>query len=102
MGSEMCIRDSYSTVDFGEPANATAARPAGDTGHAGRQSNVTAGVNWYLTGRSRLMFNAIHVDLDGAFDQRRGSRGGDRARAWYAASVTGTFRIYGVRWQYHW
>ena len=97
---ELALR--YSTLDFGRPVNATEARPAGDAGHAGRQSNVTAGVNWYLTGRSRLMFNAVHVDLDGAFDHRRGHRGGDPARAWYAAPVTGTFRVYGLRWQYHW
>ena len=97
---ELALR--YSTVDLGEPVNATDARPAGDTGHAGRQSNVTAGVNWYLTGRSRLMFNAIHVDLDGIFDHRRPSRGGNETRTWYGAPVTGTFRIYGVRWQYNW
>ena len=77
--------------------NPTDARPVGDTGHAGRQSNVTAGVNWYLTGHSRLMFNAIHVDLEGAF-------GGyvESGIVSYAAPVTGSFRIYGVRWQHQW
>ena len=95
---ELAIR--YSTVDFGQPVNPTALRPAGDTGHAGRQSNVTAGVNWYLTGRSRVMFNAIHVDLDEAFARRRGSGAGAPAPA--AAPVTGTFWIYGARWQYNW
>ena len=97
---ELALR--YSTVDFGEPANPTDARPVGDTGHAGRQSNVTAGVNWYLTGRSRLMFNAIHVDLDHAFGRRMASgAAGDRPGS-TGAPVTGRFRIYGVRWQYHW
>ena len=97
---ELALR--YSTVDFGEPVNPTETRPVGDTGHAGRQSNVTAGVNWYLTGRSRLMFNAIHVDLDGAFGRHRGSGAADGAPESYGAPVTGSFRIYGVRWQYSW
>ena len=97
---EVALR--YSTVDFGRPVNPTETRPAGDTGHAGRQSNVTAGVNWYLTGRSRLMFNAIHVDLDGAFGHHRGSRPTDAAAVSTAVLVTGTFVIYGVRWQYTW
>lgn len=97
---EIALR--YSTVDFGRPVNPTEARPAGDTGHAGRQSNVTAGVNWYLTGRSRLMFNAIHVDLDGAFGHRRGSGPAGGVAESTAVPVTGTFLIYGVRWQYNW
>ena len=97
---ELALR--YSTVDFGEPVNPTDARPAGDTGHAGRQSNVTAGVNWYLTGHSRLMFNAIRVDLDGAFGGYLGSGMVDGMPVTYAAPVTGSFRIYGVRWQYQW
>ena len=74
----------------------------GDTGHAGRQSNVTTGVNWYLTGHSRLMFNAIHVDLEGAFGGYVESGIVDGTRVSYTAPVTGSFRIYGVRWQYQW
>ena len=97
---EVALR--YSTVDFGEPVNPTETRPVGDTGHAGRQSNVTAGVSWYLTGRSRLMFNAIHVDLDGAFGRRRGSGAADGTPVSTAVPVTGAFRIYGLRWQYSW
>ncbi len=97
---ELALR--YSTVDFGEPVNPTDARPAGDTGHAGRQSNVTAGVNWHLTGHSRLMFNAIRVDLDGAFGGHLESGMVDGMPVTYAAPVTGSFRIYGVRWQYQW
>ncbi len=96
---EIALR--YSTVDFGEPASPTGTRPEGDTGHAGRQANVTAGVNWYLTRRSRLMFNAIRVDLDGAFGLGRGSAA-DGMSVPYAVPVTATFRIYGVRWQYRW
>ena len=97
---ELALR--YSTVDFGEPASPTGTRPEGDTGHAGRQANVTAGVNWYLTRRSRLMFNAIRVDLDNAFGRDRASGVVGRAPAPYAVPVTATFRIYGVRWQYRW
>ncbi len=97
---EVALR--YSTVDFGKPVNPTVARPAGDTGHAGRQSNVTAGVNWYLTGRSRLMFNAIHVDLDGAFGHRRGLGPADGVAVSTAGPITGAFVIYGMRWQYNW
>lgn len=97
---ELALR--YSTIDFGAPPDATEARPVGDTGHAGRQSNVTAGVNWYLTGHSRLMFNAIHVGLDRALVGPRGSGLDGATRASYAAPVTATFRIYGVRWQYRW
>lgn len=97
---EVALR--YSTVDFGEPAGPAGTRPEGDTGHAGRQANVTAGVNWYLTRHSRLMFNAIRVDLDGAFDRGRGSAVLDGMPAPYAVPVTATFRIYGVRWQYRW
>ena len=97
---ELALR--YSSVDFGEPMNPTDARPVGDTGHAGRQSNVTTGVNWYLTGHSRLMFNAIHVDLEGAFGGYVESGIVDGTRVSYTAPVTGSFRIYGVRWQYQW
>ena len=96
---ELALR--YSRVDFGEPVNPTETRPVGGTGHAGRQSNVTAGVNWHLTGHSRLMFNVIHVDLDGAFG-RRGSGAADGAPGSTAAPVTDAFRIYGMRWQYSW
>ena len=92
----------YSTVDFGEPVNPTGTRPAGDTGHTGRQSNVSAGINWYLTGHSRVMFNAILVDLDGAFGRYRDPEAAGGIPVSYARSVTGSFRIYGVRWQYHW
>ena len=92
----------YSTIDFGEPVNPTEARPVGGTGHAGRQSNVTAGVNWYLTDRSRVMFNVIRVDLDGAFGRRRGSGADDGTPVSTAVPVTGAFRIYGLRWQYSW
>ena len=92
----------YSTVDFGEPMNPTDARPVGDTGHAGRQSNLTAGVNWYLTSRSRLMFNAIHIDVEGAFGLCFESGPADGMTVSHAAPATGSFRIYGVRWQYQW
>ena len=92
----------YSTVDFGEPMNPTDARPVGDTGHAGRQSNLTAGVNWYLTSRSRLMFNAIHIDVEGAFGLCFESGPADGMPVSHAAPATGSFRIYGVRWQYQW
>ena len=48
------------------------------------------------------MFNAIHVDLDGAFGHRRGSGPAGGVAESTAVPVTGAFLIYGMRWQYNW
>ncbi|MCY3702921.1 MAG: porin [Rhodospirillales bacterium] len=74
----------YSVMDFGIDT----ATPS----HYGKQSNVTLGLNWYLDGNTRIMFNTIRVGLNEATS---GTYGEDE-------SVTDEFWIHGVRWQYKW
>jgi phosphate-selective porin OprO/OprP len=74
----------YSVADFGTDTSTPS--------HYGKQSNVTLGLNWYLDGNTRVMFNTIRVGLDEATS---GTYGEDD-------SVTDDFWVHGVRWQYKW
>ncbi len=74
----------YSVMDFGTDT----ATPS----HYGKQSNTTLGLNWYLNGNTRIMFNTIRVSLDEATS---GTYGEDD-------TVTDDFWVHGVRWQYKW
>ncbi len=79
----------YSVVDFGTDMV--------QRSHHGKQSNVTVGLNWYLTNNSRLMFNAIRVDLDEA------TNGGLEVGADGTSNGSNdSFWVHGMRWQYKW
>lgn len=94
---EAAIR--YSVMDMGDPTS---------TGtHGGKQTNLTLGLNWYLNGNSRIMFNAIQVDLDEALGAYREcglapalNHCDSPAPKFSAEPVSAKFWIYGIRYQY--
>lgn len=73
---EVALR--YSLTDMGDYDDVR--------GHGGKQTNLTLGLNWHLNSNSRIMLNAIQVDLDEAYGAQD--------------DVTEKFWIYGVRYQY--
>ena len=87
--SVMEVAFRYSVTDMGDAE--------GTYKHGGKQTNMTLGLNWYINGNSRIMFNATQVDLDEALGAYK--EGPDNENL-SAAPVTGKFRIYGIRYQY--
>ena len=83
------VAGRYSVVDFGvDPAQPS---------HAGKQSNFTVGLNWYLNNSTRIMFNSIRVDLEDAGRKAEFDTVGNRTNG-----LDESFWVHGVRWQYKW
>ncbi len=79
----------YSVVDFGIDPD--------EPSHAGSQSNITLGLNWYLNNNSRIMLNTIRVDLDDAVHKTATFENGVLTNG-----VSDSFWVHGMRWQYKW
>ncbi len=81
---------------------------AESTRHSGKMENITAGLNWYLSNNSRLMFNVIRTDVKNGHGQFNDvvndtDTPDDKENPQsYRPLYTGKYWIYGVRWQYKW